>query len=139
MPNDIIHLMVYGTLLSNEKNHRRFCGDAVTVETAVTRGVLYDLPMGFPAMVQVEDSQVFGEAVTFPDLEVVLRRTDLLEGYDPRRPDCSMYRRVAVPVLTETSQQCITAWVYVWNGPLPSDARHVPSGLWTRWVTRATR
>ena len=130
MPNDIIHLMVYGTLLSNEKNHRRFCGDAVTVETAVTRGVLYDLPMGFPALVDAEEGEVYGEAMTFPDIEAVLRRTDLLEGYDPLRPDESMYRRLAAPILIQSSGTRVLAWTYVWNRPLPHGAIQLPSGCW---------
>ena len=130
MPNDIIHLMVYGTLLSGEGNHRRFCGDALTIEPAVTAGRLYHLPMGFPAMVEAGDGQVFGEAMTFPGLDVALREIDRLEGFRPGDPDGSLYRRVVRPVRLLGSGDMVSAYCYVWNPPLPAGSRRVPSGRW---------
>jgi gamma-glutamylcyclotransferase (GGCT)/AIG2-like uncharacterized protein YtfP len=124
------HLFVYGTLMRGQANHARFCAEALTIEPAVTTGRLCHLPMGFPAMVETDDGQVFGEAMTFPDLDAVLRQTDLLEGYDPRRADSSMYRRVVVPVLIEPSGQRVMAWAYVWNRSLPRGAAALPSGHW---------
>jgi hypothetical protein len=81
-------------------------------------------------MLEAEDDQVFGEAMTFPDLDAVLKGTDLLEGYDPRRPDCSMYRRVVVPALIVLSGRRIMAWTYVWNRALPQGATMLAKGCW---------
>jgi gamma-glutamylcyclotransferase (GGCT)/AIG2-like uncharacterized protein YtfP len=136
MADHVNHFFVYGTLMRGQANHARFCAGALTIEPAVTTGRLYHLPMGFPAMVEASDGQVFGEAMTFPDIEAVLSQTDILEGYDPRRPDSSMYRRVAVPVLIEPSGQRATAWAYVWNRPLPQGATMLPTGRWRdrRWI-----
>ena len=130
MADPVKHLFVYGTLMRGQVNYDRFCADALTIEPAVTTGRLYHLPMGFPAMIEAADGQVFGEAITFLDLDAVLMQTDLLEGFEPRRPDSSMYRRVAVPVLIEGSEQCVTAWTYVWNRALPRGAMSLPNGRW---------
>ena len=130
MADNVNHLFVYGTLMRGQANHARFCADALTIEPAVTAGRLYHLPMGFPAMIDAADGQVLGEAMTFPDIEAVLRQTDLLEGYDPLRPDRSMYRRIVVPVLIEPSGWRVTAWTYVWNRALPQGATPLPTGRW---------
>ena len=130
MADQVKHLFVYGTLMCGQANHDRFCGDALTIEPAVTTGRLYHLPMGFPAMIEAGDGQVFGEAMTFPDLDAVLRQTDRLEGYDPRRPDSSMYRRIVVSVLSGPSPRPLMAWTYVWNRALPRGAVALPSGHW---------
>ena len=124
-------LFVYGTLMRGEANHARFCADALTIEPAVTTGRLYHLPMGFPAMVEADNGQVFGEAMTFPDLAAVLRQTDLLEGYHQLRPDSSMYRRIVVPVQIEPSGRRVTAWTYIWNRALPQGATLLPTGRWS--------
>ena len=130
MADHVNHLFVYGTLMRGQANHGRFCADALTIEPAVTAGRLYHLPMGFPAMLEADDGHVFGEGMTFPDLAAALRQTDLLEGYDPLRPDTSMYRRIVVPVLIEQSGWRGTAWTYIWNRALPQGATMLPTGLW---------
>jgi len=130
MADDVTTLFVYGTLMRGQVNHARFCGDALTIEPAVTTGRLYHLPLGFPAMVESGDGQVVGEAMTFPDLAAVLTRTDLLEGYNPLQPDLSTYRRVVVPVLIEPSARRVTAWTYIWNRALPQAAMMLPTGHW---------
>jgi len=130
MADHVKHLFVYGTLMRGGANHARFCADALTIEPAITTGRLYHLPAGFPAMLAADNGQVFGEAMTFPDLAAVLGQTDFLEGFDPLRPDRSMYRRIVVPVLIEPSDRCVTAWTYVWNRGLPGGSRLVPAGRW---------
>ena len=132
MADHVKHLFVYGTLMRGKTNHARFCADALTIEPAVTTGCLYHLPMGFPAMLEADDGQVLGEAMTFPDIEAVLSQTDLLEGFDPLRLDSSMYRRLVLPVLIEPSGQRVTAWTYVWNRALPQGATPLPGGRWAR-------
>ena len=135
MAEHVKHLFVYGTLMRGQANHGRFCAAALTIEPAVTTGCLYHLPMGFPAMLEADDGKVFGEAMTFPDLDAVLKQTDLLEGYDALRPDTSMYRRIAVPVLIEPSDRRVTAWTYVWNRVLPQGATLLPRGRWRdHWI-----
>jgi gamma-glutamylcyclotransferase (GGCT)/AIG2-like uncharacterized protein YtfP len=133
MPCEVTHILVYGTLLRGEPNHARFCADALTIEPASTRGRLYHLAAGFPAMVEDAEGTVYGEAMTFPDLQAALARIDLLEGYRPERPERSLYlRRVQLVTLLRTGE-AIPAYCYVWRGPLPEGAVRVPSG---RWLSR---
>ena len=130
MADHVNHLFVYGTLMRGQANHARFCGDALTIEPAVTTGILYDLPMGFPAMIEAADGQVFGEAMTFPDLQAALRRLDRLEGYRPDQPSLSMYLRSQAKIELSVAKAVGYAYCYVWRGPLPQGSRAVKSGRW---------
>ena len=109
---DITRIFVYGTLLKGMGNHDRFCGDALTIESAVTTGRLYHLPYGFPAMFDSPDGQVFGEVMTFSDIESKKERLDYLEGY---RPDGhSHYLRIQKKVTVLATQRKVPAWAYVY-------------------------
>ena len=130
MSDPVSHLLCYGTLMKGESNHRRFCADVLTIEPAVIVGKLYDLPMGFPAMIEADDGQVFGEAMTFLNLDATLREIDRLEGFWPDDPDGSLYRRVIRPVRLLRSDETVPAYCYLWNRPLPPDAALIPGGRW---------
>ena len=65
MAEDVTTIFCYGTLMRGQINHARYCADALTIEPAVTTGRLYHLPMGYPAMIEADDGQVFGQAMTF--------------------------------------------------------------------------
>ena len=136
MPGEVTHILVYGTLLRGEANHARFCADAVTIEPASTRGRLYHLPAGFPAMVEDAEGTVYGEAMTFADLQAALARIDLLEGYRPEHPERSLYLRCVQPVTLLRSSLTVPGHCYIWRGPLPAGAVLLPSG---RWETEALR
>ena len=136
MADPVKHLFVYGTLMRGQSNHDRFCADALTIEPAITTGRLYDLPMGFPAMVEADNGQVFGEAMTFPDLRATLGAIDRLEGYQPASPESSLYIRVLRPVASAQSAVVVPAFCYVWRRSLPPGAVRAPSG---RWKTRRLR
>ena len=133
MAEAVTHIFAYGTLLEGAANHARFCADALTIEPASMQGRLYRLPAGFPAMIEVPDGTVYGEAMTFPDLEATLAGIDLLEGYRPDRPEHSLYLRRVQPVTLLRTGETIPAYCYLWRGPLPEGAVPVPSG---RWLSR---
>ena len=132
MAEEVTRVFVYGTLLRGEANHARFCADALTIEPASTRGRLYHLPAGFPAMVEDEEGTVYGEAMTFPDLQAALARIDLLEGYRPEHPEHSLYLRRVQPVTLLRPGQTVPAHCYVWRGPLPEAATLIRAGRWVR-------
>jgi gamma-glutamylcyclotransferase (GGCT)/AIG2-like uncharacterized protein YtfP len=111
-------------------NHDRFCGDALTVEPAVTTGRLYHLPYGFPAMFDATDGQVSGEVITFPEIEKTLERLDRLEGYRPG-DGRSHYIRIDKIVTILNSGRIVPAWVYVYQKHrMSSDFKPVTSGCW---------
>jgi gamma-glutamylcyclotransferase (GGCT)/AIG2-like uncharacterized protein YtfP len=112
-------------------NHDRFCGDALTIEHAVTTGRLYHLPYGFPAMFDAPDGQVFGEVITFPDIEKTLKRLDRLEGYSPGGE--SHYIRIEKTVTLRNSKKIVPAWGYAYpKDRLRTDMILIHSGHWRR-------
>lgn len=152
-----VDLFVYGTLKQGLANHRAFCSRAVRIRPASIAGVLYDLPVGYPA-VQVPDASILlragrdavGDAArqrrfrarTLPFPETP---RDVVHGEWIRLPDPARtlppvdalegvqadgrgaYRRALVPARTEDGPAAL--WVY-WMPRLPAGARHLPAGIW---------
>ena len=58
MSQDNLHitLVVYGTLKRGQWNHDRFCRNAIDIRPAVIVGRLYELHVGFPAVVIPEET-----------------------------------------------------------------------------------
>ncbi|QSR86101.1 gamma-glutamylcyclotransferase [Candidatus Methylacidiphilum infernorum] len=50
----LLRLFVYGTLKLRCWNHERFCLGVLSVEEAVVRGLLYELPSGIPLLEVLE-------------------------------------------------------------------------------------
>jgi gamma-glutamylcyclotransferase (GGCT)/AIG2-like uncharacterized protein YtfP len=148
-------MFFYGTLKRGERNHKRFCGGALSVEEGAVRGDVYDLPFGYPALVVPgvsiyafgtgdfardaeeqwrlgrelvslpEGPRVFGEVFAFDDPETRLPAFDRLEGFDPADAS-SHYRRVLLPVETNEGS-VLPAWAYVVE---ESSGSHLPGGRW---------
>jgi len=117
-------------------NHDRFCGDAVTIEPAVTTGRLYHLPYGFPAMFDASDGRVIGEVMSFQDIEDTLRRLERLEGYRPEG-ECHYLRiQKSATLLSENIK--IPVWVYVYPhsrlSEIPSDLKPIVNGCWRTYT-----
>ena len=77
-----VKLIVYGTLMSGERNHR-FCRNAVSINPCTITGTLYDTGYGFPAFVPEGDSVV--KAVSgcrYYRLEGVKHTTGLAGDFD---------------------------------------------------------
>jgi len=132
----INRIFTYGTLLSGQRNHDRFCGDALTIEPAVTTGRLYHLPYGFPAMFDAPDGQVFGEVMMFPDIKETLRAIDYLEGYNPGGR--SHYLRIKKPVTTLSTGRTEISWCYVYPEDRLEEIERtgeiIPDGCWRAYV-----
>ncbi|HEX5699644.1 MAG TPA: gamma-glutamylcyclotransferase family protein, partial [Rubrobacter sp.] len=148
-------MFFYGTLKRGQRNHERFCGGALRVEVGAVRGDLFDVRLGYPALVVPEESiwafgtgdyrrdaqehqrpgrgpspllegpRVFGEIFAFDDPESRLPDLDRLEGFDPADTS-SHYRRVLLPVETIEGSGLL-AWAYVVE---QSSGSHLPGGRW---------
>jgi gamma-glutamylcyclotransferase (GGCT)/AIG2-like uncharacterized protein YtfP len=148
-------MFFYGTLKRGERNHERFCGGALRVEEGAVRGEVYDVHLGYPALVVPEVSicavgtgdyrrdaeeqqrlghgqvpsldgpRVFGEIFAFDDPESRLPAIDSLEGFDPADAS-SHYRRVLLPALTNENS-ILLAWAYVVD---KSSGVRLPGGRW---------
>ena len=107
-----LKVFVYGTLKPGEANYDRYCqGWATSQQQAYTRGILYDLPFGYPAMTEGEN-KVKGVLLTFKDCSV-LNNLDMLEDYQPdRSPDLNEYYRCLVPIYSLSDRPLDKAWAY---------------------------
>ena len=117
-----VKLIVYGTLMSGERNHR-FCRNAVNITPCTITGTLYDTSYGFPAFVPDGENMVAAELIEIPfeDWEAV----DRLEGY-PRLYD----RQLMQATLADGGEA--TGWVYIMN-TLPPMAKIIESGDWKEY------
>jgi gamma-glutamylcyclotransferase (GGCT)/AIG2-like uncharacterized protein YtfP len=117
-----VKLIVYGTLMSGERNHR-FCRNAVNINPCTITGTLYDTGYGFPAFVPEGDGVVKAELIEIPieDWAAV----DGLEGY-PR-----LYDRQLYPAKIADGTE-FSGWVYIMN-TLPPMATVIESGSWKEY------
>ena len=114
-----VKLIVYGTLLSGERNHR-FCRNAVSITPCTVTGTLYDTGYGFPAFQAEGNTSVKAELIelTIADWAAV----DRLEGY-PHLYDRQLISCTLADGTTDTG------WVYIMN-TLPPMAKIIESGDW---------
>ncbi len=152
---EMLIMFFYGTLKRGERNHERYCSGALRAEEAAVRGDLYDIPLGYPALVvpadcihafgtgsptwdveeqwrldrepvlSPEGPRVFGEIFAFDDPESRLPALDSLEGFAPTDAS-SHYQRVLLPVEMNDGSG-ILAWAYVVE---ESSGTYLPGGRW---------
>ncbi|MGH9388692.1 MAG: gamma-glutamylcyclotransferase family protein [Vicinamibacteria bacterium] len=140
-------LFVYGTLMSDFHNHRRYARDAVSIREASCAGTLYHLPEGYPVLLdeggeREARGRVRGEALAFLDFERALRRLDRLEGYDRRREEGNLFvrarRRIQIAGVGAR-----WGWVYIAPPEKASEiARRgtaVPDGDWRKFASKLQR
>ena len=116
---ETVKLIVYGTLMSGEANHR-YCANAIKITTCHIIGTLYDTGYGYPAFVPEGNNVVQAELIeiSIEDWESV----DRLEGY-PRLYD----RQLMQATLADGGEA--TGWVYIMT-ELPEEAKVIESGSW---------
>jgi gamma-glutamylcyclotransferase (GGCT)/AIG2-like uncharacterized protein YtfP len=137
------HLFVYGTLtpdLAPAEVKRTLCS-LRTLGPATMPGLLYDLGE-FPAAIVQPGAQswIAGQVLVLPDDPSVLAHLDAYEGFDPERPDDSLYLRVRHSALLTTQAaggaskpRSLACWVYVYNRE-PRNGVHIPHGDYVRWL-----
>lgn len=128
-----LKIFVYGTLKPGEANYHSYCAEnIVEYLPAVAKGLLYELPIGYPAMTIGKDT-VHGFVLLLRNSEVLLD-LDNLEDYHPQRlPEINEYQRQKIQVFTSNGQNLGEVWSYLM---LPEkvqllDGKHLPSGFWT--------
>ena len=111
-PTSTLKVFVYGTLKPREINYTRYCDRRVQSATPTyTKGILYSLPVGYPAMTEGEN-KVKGFVLTFSNSNI-LNSLDRLEGYQPQRAsDLNEYYRRIVPVYNLDDEYIDRAWAY---------------------------
>ena len=117
-----VKLIVYGTLMTGERNHR-FCRNAVSITPCTVTGTLYDTGYGFPAFIPEGDGVVKAELIEIPLADWA--DVDRLEGY-PRLYD----RQLSQATLADGGEA--TGWVYIMT-ELPEQAKVIESGDWKEY------
>lgn len=131
---DNLRLFVYGTLKPGEANYNRYCaGNVVASQSAIAMGVLFALPMGYPAMTP-GNQPVHGFLLTFSD-PTILATLDKLEGYhgDDTPYIVNLYNRLKIEVFQSNGLSLGLAWAYLMT---PKQVQQfggelLPSGSWT--------
>lgn len=125
-------LFVYGTLRRGfarhsvlQRVHARYVG------RGTTQGELYDLGE-FPGAQksQSASTRIIGEIYQLPNPARALRVLDEIEGFRPRDPASSLFRRDTAAILLENDKQ-LTAWVY-WLNREPWPTSRILSGDYGR-------
>ncbi|BAQ65698.1 gamma-glutamylcyclotransferase [Geminocystis sp. NIES-3709] len=128
----MIRVFVYGTLKPGGKYYKIYCqGKTLREIECWTKGKLFALSVGYPAMVKGED-QVFGYLLSFASFKDV-ENLDKLEGYSgiPYSPS-NEYDRVKIMVYDEANQPIEDAWAYFMTEQKVKTLNgvYLPSGQW---------
>lgn len=124
----MIQLFVYGTLMERA-SHGGLLAQACDRIAATTRGSLYHLPAGYPALCLVDRGFVHGELVTLPDAKIFV----LLDQYEGVAE--GLYTRQRVPV--QAGLKNYRAWTYVMEDPQKDhNGRFLTSGRWNQRLRR---
>ena len=115
-------LFVYGTLMPRHAQGGLLASATSRIE-ATTRGTLYHLPAGYPALQLEGDGRVHGVLVELPSPQI-LRLLDRYEGVEE-----GLYTRVEIPVTA--ALRTTRAWAWVMDDPTLHGGRVLPSGRWT--------
>ncbi len=128
-----VAVFVYGTLKPSEINYPKYCAGKVIKEIkAFTWGQLFDLPLGYPAMIE-GNRKVEGFLLTFADSNI-LQSLDKLEEYQQQRsPQENEYNRFLIPVYNIEGESLGKAWGYLMNLSRVKKLGGTPviSGWWT--------
>ncbi len=105
-------VFVYGTLLPGEANFRWIAPMVAGRQAGRTRGRLFHLSLGYPALVESETGWVRGELLRFNQpMEKVLEVCDRIEGYQPWNETASLFVRVVRQVEPHEGAS-VEAWCY---------------------------
>ncbi|MGG1686074.1 MULTISPECIES: gamma-glutamylcyclotransferase family protein [Bacillales] len=120
-----MHLVFcYGTLRLGESNHGVIKGAALKESFCWTKGQLYDTQDGYPALVQSEEHNVYGEVYEVDNQ--LLERINILEGYQEGR-DHNLYDCVIQEI--ESEQGSFEAITYIMKNP-EKRFIEIPGGDW---------
>ena len=126
---------VYGTLLPHQPNYHLWGKMIDTQSTAVfVNGRLHDMGY-YPMLIEATKGYVHGMLmwVLSDAYTEIVDRLDMLEGFDPREPEASAYRRVQKEVqLADGRWQ--QAWVYLGHPDYVVGRPIILSGNWARYI-----
>ena len=143
------YVFVYDVFLKDAVKHVQIYPYIKTWSRAEMPGKLYQLPTGLPLVVEEEapaaapavpavPSKVFGEVMTFEEMDEVMKIIDRQEGYrSDAIPNSRLVREVREVTLTPTGEK-VKAMVYLCPkekfNPKEMFAVHAHGGDWRKFV-----
>jgi gamma-glutamylcyclotransferase (GGCT)/AIG2-like uncharacterized protein YtfP len=143
------YVFVYDVFLKDAVKHVQIVPYIKTWSRAEMPGKLYQLPTGLPIVVEEEapaaapavpaaPGKVFGEVMTFEEMDEVMKMIDRQEGYREDAPANSrLVREVREVTLTPTGEK-VKAMVYLCPkekfNPKDMFAVHAHGGDWRKFV-----
>lgn len=123
-------LFVYGSLSEGMVHYNRIRDLVISSHPGVTKGSLYRLKVGFPAMVFQGQDSIVGQLVEVTGTEVTLFMLDEFFGFNSQNPLKSPYHRENIEVqLNDGSSKM--AWAYGLNSAkIPPDAVKIDGITW---------
>lgn len=115
-----VNLFVYGSLKRGYNNHQLLKSCAIDIQKATTKGTLYDIKLGFPAMRTTGNYTIHGQLAKIP--QQYLLYFDQFEGV-PR-----FYQRETITVTIEDNKK-ENAYAYTMK-VLPMNSTIIGSGIW---------
>ena len=127
-------IFVYGSLMTGMSNHSVIAPFVQGVRVAYTKGTLYHLPDGYPALVE-GSGIVWGELFDLRDSQNALTILDRFEDFYGPGNSHNLYERVPQTVWSEDGTE-FTAQVYRWAKPLELKGIGVPvpNGDWREFL-----
>ena len=126
-------IFVYGTLMTGFENYKKYLdGNICSIEHGITRGRLYHLPEGYPALVDGQDI-IKGEIIEIKESKI-LEDIDFLEEYKGEGEE-NLYNRVEVKVKSEEGEDFLCwTYFYVNKNYAESDGRYITGGDWKKFI-----
>lgn len=127
-----MNIFVYGTLMEGFGNYNKCLKGRVLYRTGgETRGKLYHLPAGYPAMIEGDDI-VKGEIVDIKDEDI--KFLDELEGYYGENKQ-NVYDRFIKEVKTEKNNNLL-CWIYFYRNIdyVKNCGIYIPHGNWRKFA-----
>ena len=126
----ITNVFVYGTLKEGFRLDRpMFAKKRTAVKEGTIAGALYSLGP-YPTIKLNKKHEVHGELHSYraDEFDDILETMDMIEGYNPSRPEGGLYNRSVVKV-TLADGSVAEAWAYEYNGQV-DEQRRIKDGVW---------
>lgn len=124
-----MQLFAYGSLTEGMVHFGRIREFIKSSHPASTKGGMYQLKVGFPAMVLEGADQIEGQIFELSGSELLIQLLDQFYGYNSQDPSKSLYHRESVFVQVGDSIE--SAFIYVLNpDKIPAGAIRIDGGDW---------
>ncbi|HEY5038308.1 MAG TPA: gamma-glutamylcyclotransferase family protein [bacterium] len=132
------YVFVYDVFMKDCVKHVKIASNVKSWARAEMPGKLYQLATGLPIAVEEEGGKVFGEVMTFQDMDEAMEIIDAQEGYRPEAPNHGpLIREVREITVTATGEK-MKALVYLFPkekfNALEMRAINAHGGDWRKFV-----